>query len=74
MIDEAKFNQLEDATLPGLFRSGALGLAYLHLASMGNMRKLLDRVSLRSATKPAVEQAAKQVAKQDVQAKPSSKK
>lgn len=49
LIDEAKFGQIEDAKLPGLFRSGALGLVYLHLASLGNMRKLLDRVSARSA-------------------------
>ena len=49
MIDEAKFGKIEDARLPGLFHSGALGLAYLHMASMGNLRKLLDRVSARSA-------------------------
>ncbi|MDD2914459.1 MAG: SapC family protein [Gallionella sp.] len=50
LIDEAKFGQLEDAKLPSLFRSGALGLVYLHLASMGNLRKLLDRVSERSVS------------------------
>ncbi|GAB4419490.1 MAG: SapC family protein [Sideroxydans sp.] len=44
MIDEAKFNQLGDDKLPALFRSGALGMAYLHLASMGNMRRLLERI------------------------------
>jgi hypothetical protein len=49
LIDETKFGQLADDKLPQLFRSGALGLAYLHLASLGNMRKLLDRVSARSA-------------------------
>lgn len=49
LIDEAKFGRLADDQLPPLFRSGALGLAYLHLASLGNMRKLLDRVSVRSA-------------------------
>ena len=49
MLDEAKFNQLDDEKLPSLFRSGALGLAYLHFASMGNMRKLLDLISSRSA-------------------------
>jgi hypothetical protein len=57
-IDEAKFNQIEDAQLPGLFRSGALGLAFLHFASMGNMRKLLNLVASRSA-----ENLAKQVGK-----------
>lgn len=49
LIDEAKFGQISDDKLPQLFRSGALGLAYLHLASLGNMRKLLDRVATRSA-------------------------
>lgn len=49
LIDEAKFGRLADDQLPPLFRSGALGLAYLHLASLGNMRRLLDRVSARSA-------------------------
>lgn len=49
LIDEAKFGRLADDQLAPLFRSGALGLAYLHLASLGNMRKLLDRVSARSA-------------------------
>lgn len=47
LIDEAKFGQLNDAQLPALFKSGALGLAYLHLAAMGNMRKLLDRMAAR---------------------------
>jgi len=49
MIDEAKFGKIPDDKLPQLFRSGALGLGYLHLASLGNMRKLLDRVAERSA-------------------------
>lgn len=49
LIDEAKFGQIADDKLPQLFRSGALGLIYLHLASLGNMRKLLDRVTTRSA-------------------------
>jgi len=51
LIDEAKFGQIADARLPELFRSGALGLGYLHLASLGNMRKLLDRVSARPVPK-----------------------
>ncbi len=48
LIDETKFGQIADDKLPQLFRSGALGLAYLHLASLVNMRKLLDRVASRS--------------------------
>ncbi|HYR06038.1 MAG TPA: SapC family protein [Gallionella sp.] len=53
LIDEVKFGQIADDKLPQLFRSGALGLAYLHLASLGNMRKLLDRISAQS-TRQAV--------------------
>jgi hypothetical protein len=51
LIDEAKFGQIADDKLPQLFRSGALGLVYLHLASLGNMRKLPGRISARSASK-----------------------
>jgi hypothetical protein len=53
LIDEAKFGQVADDSLPQLFRSGALRLIYLHMASMSNMRKLLDRVSSRSAAQKA---------------------
>ena len=58
LIDEKKFGQIEDAKLPGLFRSGALGLAYLHLASLGNMRKLVDRLSARSVSSSSTTPAA----------------
>jgi hypothetical protein len=58
LIDEAQFGQIADAKLPELFHSSALGLAYLHLASLGNMRKLLDRVSARSAAKKQATPAA----------------
>lgn len=58
LIDEAKFGKLADEQLPALFRSGALGLAYLHLASLGNMRKLLDRVSQRAVQSPVADQPA----------------
>lgn len=50
LIDEVKFGQLPDEKLPALFRSGALGMTYLHLASLGNMRKLLERIAKRSAS------------------------
>jgi hypothetical protein len=43
-VDEVKLGQLTDDKIPALFRSGALGMAYLHLASMGNMRRLLERI------------------------------
>lgn len=58
LIDEAKFGKLADEQLPALFRSGALGLAYLHLASLGNMRKLLDRVSQRAVQSAVADQPA----------------
>lgn len=51
LIDEVKLGQLSDDKLPALFRSGALGMAYLHLASLGNMRKLLDRLAKRVGDK-----------------------
>ncbi len=47
VIDEARFAQIAQASLPELFLSGALALAYLHMASLGNMRRLLDRVTKR---------------------------
>jgi hypothetical protein len=50
LIDEVKFGELADDQVLKLFRSGALGLVYLHLASLGNMRKLLDLVSSRTAS------------------------
>jgi hypothetical protein len=58
LIDEKKFGQIADDKLPGLFRSGALGLGYLHFASMGNMRKLLDRLSARSTAQKQAAPAA----------------
>lgn len=43
-IDEQKFAQLPDDKLSTLFRSGALGMVYLHLASLSNLRALLGRI------------------------------
>lgn len=57
VIDEAKFGQIADDKLPTLFRSGALGMGYLHLASLGNMRQLLDRIAQRADGKTAENQA-----------------
>jgi formylglycine-generating enzyme required for sulfatase activity len=51
VIDEAKFNVIDDATLPGLFHSGALRLAYLQIASLENMQRLLNRAMSHSAEK-----------------------
>jgi hypothetical protein len=57
VIDEAKFGQIADDKLPELFRSGALGIGYLHLASLGNMRQLLDRVAARSVAQTSGSEA-----------------
>ncbi|MFI4938883.1 MAG: SapC family protein [Burkholderiales bacterium] len=51
LIDEAKLGQIADDKLPALFRSGALGLVYLHLASLSNMRVLPERASARLKAK-----------------------
>ena len=59
LIDEEKFGQIADDKLPKLFRSGALGLAYLHLASMGNMRGLLNRLTERTAAQKQTDRTAK---------------
>lgn len=43
LIDEDKLRLVDDATLPGLFRSGAMKLAYAHLSSLENLGRLLDK-------------------------------
>lgn len=43
LIDEDKLRQLDDARLPGLFRSGAMKLAYTQIASLENISRLLNR-------------------------------
>ncbi len=48
VVDEAKLNALDDTKVCELFRNGALGLIYLHLAAMGNMRELIERLTARS--------------------------
>jgi hypothetical protein len=53
ILNEVKFGQLPDDKVTALFRSGALGMVYLHLASLGNMRRLLDRIK-PSAKKPEI--------------------
>jgi len=58
LIDEAKFNQMPDEKLFELFQSGALGLAFLHMASLGNMRKLLDRIAPRLKAEKASSETA----------------
>lgn len=48
LIDDAKFKLVADEKLPALFHSGALRLAYLHIASLDNMPRLSSRAISRS--------------------------
>jgi hypothetical protein len=49
IVDEAKLQVLADAQLLDLARSGALGLIQLHLASLSNMNRLVDRLAERKS-------------------------
>ena len=53
VIDEKKLLALPDATALSLLRSGELHLISMHLMSLSNMRKLVDRMALRSPLQPA---------------------
>jgi hypothetical protein len=58
VVDEGKLMALPDAVALSLFRAGELHLVSLHLASLSNMRSLVDRMAqrqapLRPAPKPA---------------------
>ncbi|HSH89464.1 MAG TPA: SapC family protein [Ramlibacter sp.] len=58
VVDEAKLMALPDATVLSLFRAGEMHLVSMHLASLSNMRKLVDRMAerqspLQPAPKPA---------------------
>jgi hypothetical protein len=60
LIDEAKFGALPEDKILQLFKNGAMGLVYLHLASLGNLAKLTERLAARNADqkKTAAEAAA----------------
>jgi hypothetical protein len=47
VVDEKKLLALPDAVALSLFRSGELHLISLHLASLSNMKKLVDRMAER---------------------------
>ncbi|HYF41128.1 MAG TPA: SapC family protein [Ramlibacter sp.] len=49
MVDEARLAALPDAQALALFRSGDLHLISMHLLSLSNMRKLVDRMAQRQA-------------------------
>lgn len=48
VVDEARLRALDAATVNELFASGALGLIYAHLLSLGNLGRLVDRMTGRS--------------------------
>lgn len=50
VIDEQKLMALPDAQALALFRSGELHLASMHLASLSNLQRLVDRLGVRRAT------------------------
>jgi hypothetical protein len=47
VVDEQKLMSLPDATALALFRSGELHLVSMHLASLSNMQRLVDRLAQR---------------------------
>ena len=47
VVDEKKLLALPDATALALFRAGELHLVSLHLASLSNLQRLVDRVAQR---------------------------
>ena len=49
VVDEQKLKELPDAVALSLFRSGELHLISLHLASLSNMQKLVDRMAARQS-------------------------
>ena len=54
VVDEKKLMALPDAVALSLFRAGELHLVSMHLASLSNMQKLVDRMAERkSPLKPA---------------------
>ncbi len=54
IVDEQKLLALPDATALALFRSGELHLISMHLLSLSNMQKLVDRMAARrSPLEPA---------------------
>ena len=49
VIDEKKLMALPDATVQGMFRAGELHLASMHLVSLSNMQRLVDRLAERKS-------------------------
>jgi hypothetical protein len=49
VVDEKKLLALPDATALGLFRSGELHLVSMHLVSLSNLKRLVDRLAQRKS-------------------------
>jgi hypothetical protein len=49
IVDEKKLLALPDATVLSLFRSGEMHLIAMHLVSLSNMQKLVDRMAARAS-------------------------
>jgi len=49
IVDEKKLLALPDATVLSLFRSGEMHLISMHLVSLSNMKKLVDRMAARAS-------------------------
>ena len=52
IVDEKKLLALPDATVLTLFRSGEMHLIAMHLVSLSNMQKLVDRMAARGGALP----------------------
>ena len=49
VVDEKKLAALPDAQVLQLFRSGELHLVSMHLASLSNLQKLVERMAQRKS-------------------------
>jgi hypothetical protein len=56
VVDEPKLLALPDATALAMFRSGELHLVSMHLASLSNLQRLVDRMAARGGQMPPAPQ------------------
>jgi hypothetical protein len=61
-VDSTKFSTLTPESAYDLFKSGALQIAYLHLASLDNMDRLVGMLSRRLTVTPKSDSAIPAVA------------
>lgn len=53
VVDEEKLQSLDGDALADLSKTGALGLAYVHLMSLSNVQRLANRLDSRKRVQPA---------------------